>query len=289
MLTLLSFLTTGLMGLTVLATRLAFFSPLLSLWICLAGLVFLAILFLAAFQKIFSRDEIPWLSLILGLPALVSLGGLGYLAFLNPLHDITTEPTNPPLFLHPAYAFRVEKGAEYLEESLQLKRDYNPADAPAQVRLYPGFSSIPNKIPPAEAYGVAVKVIQSQFPAWKIVRNDENAHHLEVEAEDPVFQFVTDLALEARGDPAHPFDSKTVMRSRLRFDWMDLGWDLTLLRDLQFRLNLAMAPLQEQFAQRRADFEANGAKPAAPPAVPSTPPAAPKPISQPTQSENPKK
>ena len=283
-------------------------SPLIAAGMSVTGLLLLAIFFFVTVVKVFRRDFFSWAALIFGLFALAGLGGIGYFAFLNPLHDVTTDLKNPPQFRHPAYPFSVGAGSEYLDESLRLKREFNPLHSATHQELYPTITSLQAKVPSKEAYAAVLKTVQTQFPTWKIVLNDPEARRLEAETAEPVFGFISDVVVELRWSAQHEFDSTIDMRSRMRVPLPDFGWDASVLRNLRVQLEFGLGPLEDQFAKRRSDFEADPVKfkgssqqPAQPapaaapaPAVPTAPvappaPAAPTAPATPAQKEKAKK
>ncbi|MGZ3653871.1 MAG: hypothetical protein ACXVCZ_22165, partial [Bdellovibrionota bacterium] len=226
-----------------------------------------------------SRNS-SWFAIIFGLASLIGSGYLGFLAFQNPLHDITTDLQTPPLFRRPVYAFPVGKGAEYLDESFRINRDYNPANAGVQMLQDPSFGPLTVKVPPTEAYVAVKKAIDTQLPDWHLVLDDPATFHLEYEVEDPIFRSIFDVVVEARksirsydaNSDLH-VDTKVEARSRGRLNFSDFGWDMAILRDLKLRLGIALSKAEEDFAAKPPP--APPAKPAPPAATETTSPAEP--------------
>jgi uncharacterized protein (DUF1499 family) len=253
------------------------------------GVIMISILFLLAGAGFLLKGARAsyFLPFVLGIPALGVAGYSAYTHFQLPLPDISTDLQKPPAFLHPVTYFDVEKGAEFADASVQLSRDYNLSYGAIQYVKAPELKTVEFKIPMADAYNGAMKMIREQLPNWRIANDDPKALHAEMVVMSPVFNLLSDVILEVRGDPfMHAFDSKVDIRSRARLGFDFLGSNVNRVRDLRVRLELALKPLEEQFAQRheqwekgdRAGLVPGGAKEPAPAvALPPAPKAEPKP------------
>lgn len=244
-------------GLGVAAAFFGYVSPILGVAITAAGLLLQALLFFFALVSLMRHGvaRTSWFAFFFGLAAIALLGGAGYLHWHHPIKDVTTDVRNPPKFLHPLYPFGVKYGAELLDPALQLPREYNPLDAAPQLLAYPGFEGLPVKAPAKEAFAEVMRQIRAQLPGWKIVLEDQEKLHSELEVTWPPFQITDDVALEVRPDPASAFDSRVELRSRSRFGLSDFGMNILRLRDLKVRLLLVLKPLEDKFQVQRSEAE----------------------------------
>jgi len=236
-----------------------FISPTIGASLSLIGLSLLAFLFfftLVSFVKNGAK-ETNWITLLLGLASLSSFAGIGYFHFKHPLKDITTDVRNPPRFLFPIYPFRVAKGGEYLDKSLQLNRDFDQKNSATQLLNYPGFEGLPVKAPPKDSYAEAVKVLREQMPELRFLMDDSNNFHAEMETVWSPFNFIDDVVLEVRSDPGTPFDSRIELRSRTRTSLSDgdFGVNIFRLREIKVRLLLAMRALEDRTLAQRTAWE----------------------------------
>lgn len=257
MLTLFTFLAILLILLGMAGAYLGALAPALGVLLAALGLLLLALLFFAAIMAVMKHGTkgTSWLAFFLGFLSLCLLGAAGYFHYLNPIKDITTDVSNPPKFLHPLYPFRVEFGAELLDKSLQVNRDYNPADAATQRMTYPGFEGNSIKAPAKDTFAVAMQVVKAQLPHWKVVLEDPERLHAEMEVTWPPFMITDDVAIDVRPDPASQLDSRIEVRSRSRFGIGDFGLNIYRLRDLKVRLLLNLKELEDKFQVQRMEAE----------------------------------
>jgi|GEM_PF-4840863 len=251
-------------------------SPMIGAALALGGVVFLAILFFVAFISFLKNGskEANWPAILLGLVALISLGGLGYLFYMNPIRDVTSNVRNPPKFLHPAYVVQVEKGSEFLDKSLLIDREYQQANAATQLLKNSGFEGLRVRAPAKDVFEDALKLIKEQLPGWKLVMEDKAKFHAEFTMEWSPFRFVDDVVLEVRPDPHNEFDSTIDTRSRSRSDSpSDFGVNIFRLRDLKVRLLLAAKPLEDRVLSARVAWETKNAESTGKAAEPVTVPA----------------
>ncbi len=254
-------------------------SPFAGAALTIAAVLGLGLLFFASLSRFIQAGTTSWFAFFMGLLALIALGGLGYLYYMNPVHDLTTDPRNPPKFVHPVYPFRVEKGAEFLEPSLQIQRDYEPALAATQLLSFPGFEGVKVGAPAADVYSEALKVIREQLPEWTLEFSDGKTLHAEYSAVWSPYHFVNDIVLEVRADPKDNFQSTIDLRARNRLPLKsDFGVNIFILRDLKVRLALVTQPLENKFRSAKVEAEIKKDNP------PETPPPAP---AEPKPEENP--
>lgn len=239
------------------------FSPILGFYVCLSGVLLLAILLFPALVTLFSRSrDTAWLALLFGLGAASLLGLMGKLAFESPLNDVSTDPLNPPKFIETSFLLQVPGGTDLLDTSFQVDKSYDPSQAALQQKHLPQISFLLAKSTAALAFPVLQKVLKEQYPTWRILRANPESFHVEAEVESGVFRFVDDVAIEVR--PAKdPADSEVHFRSRSRYGKSDLGANARRIEDLKLRLGIALreaesvdAPRREALAKEAAAKEA---------------------------------
>lgn len=225
------------------------FSPVLGGLLTLGGIFLLTFLFLGSLAGLLrkGRRELSWPGLTLGFAATCLTGAIAALVLLHPVSDLSTDTGNPPRFRHPAYAFRVEKGLEYADASLEQARGYDPAQAAAQLSAYPSVEPIAVKAPPREAFQAAMEILRAQFPEWRMRLEDIPSLHAELEVASPLFGFLDDLAIEARPVPKREGEARIELRSRARVPLADLGASARRIEDLRLRLAAGLRPLEDSF------------------------------------------
>lgn len=126
-----------------------------------------------------------------------------------PIHDITTDTDNPPLFVD-ILPLRADapNTAEYGGETL----------AAIQKAAYPGIAPLILAVPPSEAFTRAQKIIEAR--GWTLVTANAGEGRIEATAETKNMHFRDDVVIRitAQGE-----GSKIDMRSVSRFGQSDLG------------------------------------------------------------------
>jgi hypothetical protein len=229
-------------------------SPELGALVAGGGLLLLGVTFILAFLAGFvgGGRSTSWFALLFGFPAVLAAVGYGVQRFRVPFSDVSTNLVTPPKFVNPAYPFSVEKGAEYLDASLQLHREYDPAVAAAQIRLLPDLAGTKVKAPGSDTYARILKMVQEQLPAWKRVYDDPKKFHAEFVVEQPPFRLLNDVAIEVSYDQRMPNDSLVETRCRSRYPLVDLGVCLMTVQDLQLRLGIEMRALEGDIQHKLA-------------------------------------
>ena len=121
---------------------------------------------------------------------------------LPPIHDITTNTTNPPLFF-------------VLDEKRPGARNtlvYGGAKvAELQKKTYPNVAPIFSKLSPNAAFDEALRVGKEM--GWELVTKDGEALRFEATARTPLYQFADDVvvAVSAEGDTSR-VDIRSVSR-----------------------------------------------------------------------------
>ncbi|PWQ93959.1 DUF1499 domain-containing protein [Leucothrix arctica] len=159
---------------------------------------------------------------------IASFIGLGLLtpmilSFVNPpvhapaIHDITTNTTNPPLFL-------------VLDETRPGARntlEYGGPDIAAQQKkTYPDVAPIQSKLAASDAFTEALRVGQAM--GWEIVAQDKEALRFEATARTPVYQFADDVVVVVTAEGAA---SRVDIRSVSRIGRGDRGANAARIMD----------------------------------------------------------
>jgi uncharacterized protein (DUF1499 family) len=141
---------------------------------------------------------------------------------LPPIHDITTDPVNPPLFaaIMPLRA-NADNPAEYGGQAI----------ANQQRAAYPDISTVVLPLPPAMAFERALKAAQSM--GWKIVDANAEAGRIEAMARTFWFGFTDDMVVRIA---AAAGGSKVDVRSVSRVGLGDLGTNANRIRHYMLQL-----------------------------------------------------
>lgn len=157
--------------------------------------------------------------LLVLLAALASRG-----AAVPAIHDITTNPGDPPQFFAAARA----PG----NEGRTLGYPHGRGDVTALQRTaYPDLEPIRLAVPPDEALRRAQRAAEEL--GWKVVEVDDNEGRLEATATSRVFRFVDDVVVRVRPDAG---GSIVDLRSTSRVGESDLGANAARIRAFRDRL-----------------------------------------------------
>ncbi len=127
------------------------------------------------------------------------------------IHDITTDPANPPQFAATLAARAVEKGASPV---------YGGAALAAQQRAgYPDLAPLETTLPPAETFQRALKTAE-RMTRWTIVKSDPAAGTIEGSARSLFMGFTDDFVIRVTPDGS---GSRVDMRSESRQGISDFG------------------------------------------------------------------
>jgi len=132
-----------------------------------------------------------------------------------PIHDVTTDPADPPGFL-------VSDG---VPENAGEPGDYPAANAAIQREAYPDLQPIRVEAPPDQAYARAVDAARSL--GWELVREEPARGTFEATDTSRIFRFVDDVVVRMRPDAA---GSRIDLRSRSRVGQSDLGANAARIR-----------------------------------------------------------
>jgi uncharacterized protein (DUF1499 family) len=144
------------------------------------------------------------------------LASLAFLIFNQdsraPIHDITTDPQDPPAFLHLA--------ALPQNHHRDLSYPQGPEDTSELQRLhYPEVQPIPLRIAPGEALDSAIEAALAC--GWKVIKVHRQKGMVEAEDETGFFRFVDDVVIRVRTESDG--GSRIDLRSTSRVGISDLG------------------------------------------------------------------
>ena len=142
-----------------------------------------------------------------------------------PIHDVTTDPLEPPAF----------EAILPLRAGAPNSAEYGGAELAAQQRgAYPDLASLVIALPPAQAFAAALAAAREM--GWQVVAADEPAGRIEASDRTLWFGFTDDVAVRVRADGA---GSRIDVRSSSRVGVSDLGTNAA-------RIRAYLAELREQ-------------------------------------------
>lgn len=171
------------------------------------------------------RASMRWLvaSLVLGLAAAAPPIYLLHVAkSVPPIHDITTDTADPPVFvsLLPVRE-KSRNGAMY----------GGPEVAAAQKRAYPDIATLAVALPPPQAFTKALEAARAE--GWEIAAADPAAGRIEATATTAWFGFNDDVIVRVRGADQ---GSRIDIRSVSRVGRSDVGANARRIREFLARL-----------------------------------------------------
>ena len=155
---------------------------------------------------------------LLALPVLIGILFLGMRgAKVPPIHDITTDPANPPVFIT-ATNLRAagDNSVHYAGERL----------AQQQRQAYEDIRPLSTPLPPARAYDRAL--VTARQLGWTIVNKSQEQGVIEALEQSLLFGFIDDIAIRIT-----PVDdgSRIDLRSASRVGVSDLGVNAKRIRN----------------------------------------------------------
>lgn len=225
----LSFLAGTLGVLGVAGAHFRYLSPAFGFYLAMIAIVVIALNFplnLVRFVRRGKRYVSPG-GMLFGLLAIAALGVVFKFAIENPITDVTNAPAAPPRFQRPLSTIPVPAAMqEFMDPTHQLSREYNPAFAAKQERVYPNIYQLALPVAPPAAFQIVQSVV-NKHPEWKKVRANEADLSLELEEELPVIHAVDDFVISVVPAGA---GSHTLLRSRSRFGFTDFGFNAKRIR-----------------------------------------------------------
>ena len=137
---------------------------------------------------------------------------------LPAIHDVATDPDNPPKF-SAVLAARTNQQASSVE-------DRQPQVAHLQKAAYPDVVPLYSSLSAEKAYREALAVAEL-MPGWSIVAADSAAGRIEASEQSRWFRFIDDIAITVVGDH---LGSRIDMRSTSRQGISDYGVNAARIR-----------------------------------------------------------
>lgn len=167
-----------------------------------------------------------WLGAIAALAVAASSAGLGYLPIwmrgeaskVPPIHDITTDTQDPPLFV----AILPQRA------DAPNPPEYDEGQTAQQLEAYPDISSLVMPVPMGEAYAIAMRAVKAEGLA--IVAAVPGEGRIEATETVPLFGFKDDVVIRLRN--AHGTATVVDIRSKSRVGRSDLGFNARRIRAL---------------------------------------------------------
>jgi uncharacterized protein (DUF1499 family) len=137
---------------------------------------------------------------------------------LPPIHDVTTDIENPPVFKAVLAARAAERASDVAHRGPEL--------AELQKSAYPDVVPLLIALPAASAFNEALHVAKS-MPGWTIVASDADAGHIEATEQSRWFRFSDDVVIRI---VAREGGSRIDMRSTSRQGRSDYGVNAARIR-----------------------------------------------------------
>jgi uncharacterized protein (DUF1499 family) len=138
-----------------------------------------------------------------------------------PIHDISTDLTNPPQFV----------AVLPLRAKAPNSATYDTADATKQRNGYPDIQPVTLPVPPGSAFRVALAAARDM--GWAIDAADSAAGRIEATATTTWFGFKDDVVVRIGPDPK---GSRVDVRSESRVGGSDVGTNAARIRKYEQRL-----------------------------------------------------
>jgi uncharacterized protein (DUF1499 family) len=139
-------------------------------------------------------------------------------SILPPIHDITTDTDNPPIFRSLLKARAAERASSVDDRDAHL--------AQLQKAAYPDVAPLITSLPLASAFNEALKVAQL-MPGWIIVASDPEAGRIEATEQSRWFRFTDDIVIRIAGNGA---GARIDIRSTSRQGTSDYGVNAARIR-----------------------------------------------------------
>jgi uncharacterized protein (DUF1499 family) len=161
-----------------------------------------------------------WLGMTIGTALLILAGFLVIRARkAPPIHDLTTDPANPPAFSDAVRAERKhQNGTDYPDGGRAVEE--------MQRQAYPDLAPIQLPVPPEVALDRARRVAEQL--GWKITRVDPTEGRVDAYSASRFFMFVDDIVIRVRA--AGGSNSIVDVRSSSRIGVGDLGKNAARIR-----------------------------------------------------------
>jgi uncharacterized protein (DUF1499 family) len=192
-------------------------------WAAYCGIAALAV---SALALLLGRSRIEWRGVAVAVVAFAVGLLIAYVPWhydrmrtaVPPIHDITTDPDNPPAFATVIVAARAADGG-------------NPATyegakiAEQQRQAYPDIAPVSLALPPAAAFNRALDAAQRM--GWTIVAADDTAGRIEASDRSRWFGFTDDIVIRVTASGS---GSRVDVRSSSRLGRSDFGVNAARVR-----------------------------------------------------------
>jgi hypothetical protein len=160
--------------------------------------------------------------------AATTVAGVGSLDAIGkpPIHDITTDLVNPPMFVD---AIPAREAALATNPPMY----FSSRDAPVQAKAYPDLGTVVLAMPASEAFGKALATAKAL--GWKIISANPVAGRIEATATTTWIGLESDVVV--RITPAGP-ESRVDLRSKSRSVPADMGTNAKLIRSFREHLTV---------------------------------------------------
>jgi len=191
-----------------------------------AGYCGIAALAVAALALLVARSRIQWRGVALAIVAFAAGLLIAYVPWhydrmrttLPPIHDITTDPDNPPAFAAVVAARTAEGGNPVAYEGAKI--------AEQQRQAYPDIAPLSLALPPDGAFNRALDAAQRM--GWTIVAADDRAARIEASDRSRWFGFTDDIVIRIAPSGS---GSRVDVRSSARLGRSDFGVNAARVRN----------------------------------------------------------
>jgi uncharacterized protein (DUF1499 family) len=196
----------------------------------------LAAVIVSAVALVIGLSRLDWRGIVLAVVALIGGGLIAYVPWhydqirqaVPPIHDITTDPDNPPAFVAVAPLRQGEGINSVAYEGAKI--------AEQQRRAYPGVVPLNVGLAPDVAFARALDTVQRM--GWTIVASDKATGRIEASQRSRWMGFTDDIVV--RVTPASS-GSRIDLRSSSRYGRSDFGVNAERIRDYLTALRAATA------------------------------------------------
>jgi uncharacterized protein (DUF1499 family) len=194
----------------------------------------LAAVIVSAPALVIGLTRLNWRGIVLALVALIGGGLIAYVPWhydqirqtVPPIHDITTDPENPPAFIAIVPLRQGEGINPVAYEGAKI--------AEQQRRAYPDILPLTVGLEPDAAFARALEIAQQM--GWTIVASDKAATQIEASQRSRWMGFTDDIIV--RVAPANS-GSRIDLRSSSRYGRSDFGVNAERIRDYLAALRAA--------------------------------------------------
>jgi uncharacterized protein (DUF1499 family) len=194
----------------------------------------LAAVIVSALALVIGLTRLNWRGIVLALVALIGGGLIAYVPWhydqirqtVPPIHDITTDPDNPPAFVAIVPLRQGEGINTVAYEGAKI--------AEPQRRAYPDILPLTVGLEPDGAFARALEIAQQM--GWTIVESEKAAGRIEASQRSRWMGFTDDIVV--RLAPANS-GSRIDLRSSSRYGRSDFGVNAERIRDYLTALHAA--------------------------------------------------